>query len=300
MQLNNPKWVDEIIHKSTQPINTRIAEINAKLGNWVSSNSPIASIIIPVKNEENNILNCLDSLSRNNFSAPVEIIIVNNNSTDNTNQILSLLNVTTYEQPLAGIGWARQMGLEAASGNYVLTADADCIYHAEWISDMIKNLKKDKVVCISGLYSFIGDKINGRMKLQGYELLRNLIIKIRHRKHPYLNARGGCMGYVKSIALNIGYDTRNIRGEDGRLCYDFMSKGKVVIIDSIESRVWTYIKSEQSIQKGLFIGIINNLNKELWRSLSYFKRPRVHDTKYSENTPDSFSAFIKGWKKNKK
>lgn len=299
MQLKNPKWVDEILKKSTQPNNNRITEINTRLDNWVSSKSPIVSIVIPVKNEENNILNCLDSLSKNNFSGTVEIIIVNNNSTDNTNLILDKLNVTTFEQPLIGIGWARQMGLEAALGMYVLTADADCIYHGQWITAMLDNLKKDKVVCVSGRYSFIGDGVNGRIKLQLYELLRNLIIKIRHRKHPYLNARGGCMGYLKSIALDIGYDTRNLRGEDGRLCYDFMRKGKVAFIDSTESRVWTYINSEQPIKKGLFIGIIKNLNKELWRSLSYLRRPRVHDTKYSTNTPDSFRTFIKGWKKNR-
>ena len=299
MQLKNPKWVDEILKKSSQPINKRITEINTRLDNWVSSKDPFVSIVIPVKNEENNILNCLESLTKNNFSDTIEIIIVDNNSTDNTKLILDKLNITTCEQPLIGIGWARQMGLERALGKYVLTADADCIYHAKWISSMIDNLKKKQVVCISGRYSFIGDRLNGRMKLQVYELLRNLIVKIRHRKHPYLNARGGCMGYLKSIALDIGYDTRNLRGEDGRLCYDFMSKGKVEFIDSIESRVWTYIKSDQAIAKGLSIGIIKNLNKELWRSLSYLRRPKTHDTKYSANTPDSFRTFIKGWKKNK-
>ena len=296
MQLKNPKWVENILEQSNRSIESRIPELNTRLRELTSEN-PAVSVVIPAKNEQETIVNCLDSISRNQFADGIELIVVDNNSTDRTPELLKRIEVVHFDQEQSGIGWARQLGLEQAKGEYVLTADADCLYHEDWIETMLKALRGQEVVCVYGIYRFIGDHINGRLKLQSYELFRNLIVMIRGIRHSYLNARGGCMGYLRSAALTKGYDTRNLRGEDGRLCYDLMELGKVQAAKGEGASVWTTVKAQGNASKSWSGGIIQNLYRELSRSVKYFQRPKTHDTKTSENTPDSMDEVLRNWKK---
>src|SRR5690606_28868491 len=98
-------------------------------------------------------------------------------------------------------GPARQMGQENAIGEYVLLADADCIYPECWIDAMMDKLTLPGIVCVYGRYSFIADKGFPRWKLFLYEVLKDLIAELRHFKRPYLNALGMSMGYIKALGL---------------------------------------------------------------------------------------------------
>lgn len=295
--MKNPKWITTILARAKYSDKERIVSINEELRSFYEGEDPLISIIIPVKNEEKNILYCVESIIKNSVPNKCEILIVNNNSTDGTSNIIKKLEVIGADQPQPGVGWARQKGLELATGKYVLTADADCLYHKDWLKIMTTNLEKENVVCVTGAYSFIGDKNKSRLRLHIYESLRNLILKIRQKNHPYLNAWGGFMGYSREVALEVGYDIREQRGEDGRLCFDLMSKGEIFFLGNKEQVVWTYFKSTN---KGVGSStVFSGLWRELWRSLSYFQKPKAHDTKYSSNTPDSFKSFIKSIKRNK-
>lgn len=292
MFLKNPQWLKVLLNQSNTSIDERINAINLQLVSFYQGVDPLVSIVIPVKNEEKKILYCLESIVRNKTANKCEIIIVDNNSTDSTGDIINKLETKNALQPKPGVGWARQMGLEMAEGKYVVTADADCLYHENWLEIMLENLSKENVVCVTGAYTFIGKKPGGRWKLQFYEVLRNIILKIRQKNHPYLNAWGGFMGYLKQTALEVGYDTREQRGEDGRLCFDLMAKGKIEFLGNKEKIVWTYLKSGNKGTNSS--AVFSGLWREVWRSFSYFRKPKKHDTKYSANTPDSFKSIIKG------
>jgi hypothetical protein len=116
----NPSWVDSRLLKckSLDEIPTEIfRKINARLANHDST--PLASVVIPAWNEEVNIVRTLDSLSKSRTSFPFEIIVVNNNSTDRTQEALDKLpTVKSIFQPVKGCGPARQIGQENAQGKY--------------------------------------------------------------------------------------------------------------------------------------------------------------------------------------
>ncbi|MCH5720425.1 glycosyltransferase family 2 protein [Niabella hibiscisoli] len=196
-----PDWVkhhkysfgtyDEISNEVFDSINKRLDS--------TQSATPVVSILIAAWNEETNILNCVSSLSASKTKYPFEIIVINNNSTDQTQKTLDKLHVKALFQPVQGCGPARQLGQETALGDYILLADADCIYAEGWIEEMMNYLTKPGVVCVYGRYSFIPEQKYPRWQLYIFEKLKDVIAELRHFKRPYLNAYGISMGYVKNM-----------------------------------------------------------------------------------------------------
>lgn len=231
--------------------------INADLSNVIGPN-PLVSIVIPAWNEEINILRCLASLSKTKFDYPIEIIVVNNNSIDRTQETLGNLKVIRLFERKQGAGPARQLGQQNASGKYILLADADCLYPSCWVKTMINVLCSQGVVCVYGRYSFIGEPGFPRWQLFILEFLKDLVSEVRHFTRPYLNAYGISMGYIKEDGLKVGFIDQNIRGEDGQLCLELMMYGSIKQVRSGAARVWTgtrTLKRDGSLGRAFWIRI---------------------------------------------
>jgi glycosyltransferase involved in cell wall biosynthesis len=256
-------------------------EINMNLAKLRSEN-PLVSVIIPAWNEEVNILKTIASLASTKTIYPLEIIVINNNSTDGTQLTLNHLSIKSYFQHIQGWGPARQMGLEMANGEYVLLADADCIYPACWVDKMVNTLLQDDVVCVYGRYSFISENGYPRWKLFLLEKMKDLAAGLRHLKRPYLNAYGMSMGFVRKYGLKAGFVMHKIRGEDGRMCFDLMQYGKVKQVSSAKARVWTRprtLKLDGSFANALY----KRCKKEVKRLHTFLTPLPMHDTKSSTN-----------------
>jgi glycosyltransferase involved in cell wall biosynthesis len=282
--MKNPKWIYDHLYeyKYYEEIPQAVFdEINANLDK-VQSKEPLVTVVICAWNEEVNILKTISSMSRMHTAYPFEIIVVNNNSTDHTQDTLNRLRIKSCFQPVQGWGPARQMGLEQAAGKYVLMADADAIYPCMWLERMVNALQKPGVVCVYGRYSFIAEEGYPRWQLFIHEKMKDMVAGLRHFKRPYLNAFGLSMGFIKEYALKVGYVMHMIRGEDGRMCFDLMKYGKVLQVKSNSARIWTYprtLKKDGSLGKAL----INRVVKEINRLPKMFFPMAAHDTKTSAN-----------------
>ena len=83
------------------------------------------SVIIPVYNGEKYIQRCVDSVLNQTYS-DIEIIVINDGSTDNTENILkSYSNIVLINKENEGVSKARNTGLSLAKGDYVYFCDAD-------------------------------------------------------------------------------------------------------------------------------------------------------------------------------
>lgn len=296
----NPSWIntDLLKYEKLEDVPQAIFdEINAHLDK-LATQTPLVSIVIPAWNEEVNIIRCVYSLSKSITSFPFEIVVVNNNSTDRTQETLDRLNIRSYLQKIQGCGVSRQMGQEMAVGKYILLADADCLYPSVWIQKMMEALQQKDVVCVYGRYSFLVNEKQSRWQYFLYESLKDMVAELRHLKRPHLNAYGMSMGYIRELGLKIGFVERHIRGEDGRMCFDLMQLGKVKQVRSRAARVWTgsrTLDQEGSIFKAFF----NRVIKEVSRAPFYFIKQAPHDTKTSENDePSILKAFNKSKKSN--
>ena len=291
----NPAWIDRRLLQD-KPLDevspSLFAEIAQGLAHF-QSEEPLVSVVIPALNEEVSILRTLYSLSQNKTTYPTEIIVVNNNSTDRTQEVLDRLNVRSFLQLKPGWGPARQMGQEHAKGKYILMADADCFYPPRWIQRMITELDKSGVTCVYGGYKFLAPFGASRWKYFIYESLRNVIAAVRNLKRPWFNAVGMCMGYVKELGLKVGFIDRKMRGEDGRMCYELAQLGKIVQVRSDEVIVWTFPRTLQK-DGSLMLSVIHRAFVELVRFSSYFRKQVAHDTHTSRNfEPPTFRYFLK-------
>ncbi len=110
---------------------------------------------MPAYNEEASILKTLACLSKSVTNRSVEVIVVNNNSKDNTENIVNSTGAKCIKETRQGITPARNAGLAAAQGKYILNADADTIYPPDWIEEMVKPLDNDNITSVYGRFSFI-------------------------------------------------------------------------------------------------------------------------------------------------
>jgi len=281
------KNVSEIPDSLFDIVNTKLKKI--------SSESPTVSVVIPAWNEELNVFRTIESLSRNESQFSFEIVVVNNNSTDSTQNTLDRLYIRSFMQPQQGCGPARQLGQEMARGKYILTADADCFYPIHWVENMTRALEKKNVICVYGKYSFLGSKERARWKFFFYERLRDLAVELRHINRPYLNALGMTMGYHKEYGLKVGFVDHQVRGEDGRLCFDLMRYGKIDIVRGNSNRVWTTPRTLDK-EGNLLMSLFTRIVLELARLGQYFYKRAPHSTNTSQPYQSFLMRFFKKYK----
>lgn len=215
---------------------------------------PVVSVVMIAYNEEKRILASLWSLANNRSIYPFEIIVVDNNSTDSTADVLKMAGIPYYNQPLKGPSHARNKGLEHARGKYIVCIDSDTLYPPGYIEKMVKTLDKKGVAGVYGLWSYIPDKLFPRRKMFFYELLRDIHLVLLSFKSPERCVRGMVFAHRADLAREIGYKTNIKRGEDGYLAYRLKEYGKLRMILSLNARPYTStatIASDGSFVKAL-------------------------------------------------
>jgi glycosyltransferase involved in cell wall biosynthesis len=109
------------------------------------------SIIIPAFNEERLIEPCLQSISASlainskpGFTS--EIIVVDNNSTDNTADLARQAGARVVFEPINQIGRARNAGAAEATGDWLLFVDADSLLNPGLLADILRVIEDGKSV----------------------------------------------------------------------------------------------------------------------------------------------------------
>ncbi|EKE15471.1 MAG: glycosyltransferase [uncultured bacterium] len=101
------------------------------------------SVVIPVYNEEKLIKNCLDSLIMQDVKAD-EIIIVDNNCTDNTiNIVRKYSNIRIIKEKKQGMIPSRNTGFNNAKYEIIAKCDADTVLPVDWIKNIKYNFSRD-------------------------------------------------------------------------------------------------------------------------------------------------------------
>ncbi len=236
-------------------------DLRARLASF-SPEKPVATICIPAWNEELNLPRTLDTLANQICSVPVEILIVDNNSTDATAVLARELGVRVVNEPKQGIAFTRQRGLIEAKGEIYLCSDADTLYPPKWAETLIKPLSKPGISGVYGTYSFVPEGGISRFSLAIYELIAEKILEFRKFRREYLNVRGPNFAFRKADGIDVkGFEMKITRklgdrsvvyGEDGRMARKLGEIGKLKLLRSKETRIFTscrQLTSEGSLLK---------------------------------------------------
>jgi chlorobactene glucosyltransferase len=124
-----------------------------------SEETPLVSILVPARNEEDNITSCLESLLGQDYD-PFEVIVLDDQSTDQTRRILKRLSrkyphliILDGEPPppdRTGKSWACSQLADRAKGELLFFTDADTAHHPESLSSVTASLLGEEADLVTG------------------------------------------------------------------------------------------------------------------------------------------------------
>ena len=251
-------WYDKylsIYGKTADEIPDNICEEIKENLSTRQSNQPLISVVVIAYNEERRLAACLWSLSELQTQYPIEILGVNNNSKDRTEEVYQRLGLPYYNELQQSPGFARQCGLNHAKGKYHFCIDADTFYPPLYVDLMMTKLLKPDVACVSSFWSFYPDEKHSAFGLTMFELIRDSFLFIQHFKRPELCVRGMVFAFNADYARQVKIRTDIRRGEDGSLALSLKQFGKIAFLYNRKARPVTGY------------GTLNE--KSLWQSLLY-------------------------------
>lgn len=238
---------------------------------------PMISIVIPARDEERTILQILDSISKQQHTGSLEVIVVDNNSSssDRTGEIANAcgarvikytLEEDNPDKGLSQIALARQKGLIAAKGKYIISTDADGITTDQWVEKMIEPLKRDTTItCVTG-HVIHYDRENAlfAVALDAATMIGRPIAN-KTKIRPSVITLGANTAFRKVDALGIGgYDVRMYPGEDTDLGIRLSEIGGIKFVTGYEAAV--RVSPRRLEQGGIFdtFSHYSGMNKNLY------------------------------------
>jgi len=176
------------------------------------------SVIIPARNEENNIADCLRSVLQQQYPAHLfEVIVINDHSTDQTEAIvrslqqeysnLQLLNLidALKDKPLnAYKKKAIELAIAQSTGNWIVTTDADCLVQPEWLSLFDQYIQSQQPVFIAApvMFTHTGSFLSAFQLLDFISLQGITAAAVSAGYHTMCN--GANIAYRKDVFYEVG------------------------------------------------------------------------------------------------
>ena len=182
------------------------------------------SVIIPTFNEEENIAQCLVSLSHQNIPrTDYEIIVVDGGSKDATCEIAKKYADKVFTQTSKKVGGARNDGVNVANGDIVATTDADCILPPHWIKTLSEDFKDPRIVQIYGPVYPIEEGIGNRFSL----MLANTFARIGYYSKTFYYTLGCNTAFRKDAFTRAGMYRCIDAGDDLEIAMRMKDEGSI-------------------------------------------------------------------------
>ena len=193
------------------------------------------SIIIPTKNNGDILEKCLTSIQNLDYPKnKYEVIIVDGYSTDNTVEIAKKYGCKVVYENVGTIGGARNIGVKIAEGEYIVFTDSDCVVDRDWLKNLIREFKDEKIASVGGpnitpeddteFAKCVGDVLKF-LSTAGprYGFYTDKVMEIYH--NPTCNS-----AYRKSIFQEVGgFNPKLITCDDEELDYRIRKKGYKIL-----------------------------------------------------------------------
>ena len=112
-------------------------------------NVPRISIVIPAYNEANTITSCLEAIFAQEHPFD-EVIVVDNNSTDDTVALAAKFKVRIVNEPRQGVVYARDAGFDASDCDIIGRIDADTLLEANWTTELLRVFADEDIAAVTG------------------------------------------------------------------------------------------------------------------------------------------------------
>ncbi len=208
------------------------------------------SIVVLTYNSEKTISRCLSGIRENDYPREaLEVLVLDNGSTDHTLKIVEDMNVKYYSYPTLNISQLRNRGVKIAQGEIVGFVDSDCIVAKDWVSNVVRNFQNEDVGIVGNEYLLPPDA--SYFEKNWYrECNRGL-------KYNDLIPAGN-MAIKKCLFMKYGgFDESMQTGEDAYIAQKYRDKGIKVLSD------WRI----KSVHLGNAKDLRTYFKKEIWYGL---------------------------------
>jgi cellulose synthase/poly-beta-1,6-N-acetylglucosamine synthase-like glycosyltransferase len=220
-------------------------------------NKTFNSVVVAVRNEEKNILQCLDHLAKQNYPSHLfEIIIANDFSEDNTQKIvetfiesnkhLNIRLVNLFEILKGNAGSKKQAiaeGVKQSKGELIVTTDADCIMNTNWLKSIADYYETHEPYMICGPVVFSENNLFDKIQSLEFMSLIGIGAAAIQSRYP-LMCNAANLAFKREIFFETGRaDLKNepSSGDDTFLMFAIRSKynNKIAFLKSTDAIVTT-------------------------------------------------------------
>jgi cellulose synthase/poly-beta-1,6-N-acetylglucosamine synthase-like glycosyltransferase len=224
----------------------------------------LISVIVPAYNAAGTLGECLAALLEQSIPrSEYEVIVVDDGSTDSTQEVVKRYGVRLLSQPNQGPGAARNLGVSQARGEIVLFTDADCVPVREWIEEMVKPLAEPDVVAVKGAYRTHQKALLARF-IQA-EFAERYALLERERYVDFVDSHSAAYRKAEFMAAG-GFDPDFLLSEDVDLSYRLSRQGhkmifnpKAIVYHCHPETLWAYFRAK--------------FQRAYWRTKSYRQHP---------------------------
>ena len=234
--------------------------------------TPLVSVIVPAYNEEKSIGNTLNSILNLNYPKDkLEILVINDGSTDNTKGIVERIiknhpsfNIQLVNKENGGKGTALNLGLEKAKGEFFVCLDADSEPEPDCLIKMLPYFEDGKVATVLPLLKVKNPK-KLIEKIQWVEYLINLFYKklMGHINCVHVSP-GPFSAYRTDILRKVGGFDENNLTEDLEITlrlqkYDYriIQLLNVEVLTKAPNSLKAFYKQRNRWYKGTILNMIN-------------------------------------------
>ncbi len=252
------------------------------------------SVIIAAYNVERYIQRCVESIVKQTYS-DIEIIIINDGSTDNTQKICESLcekddRIILKNKYNEGQGVARNLGIKLSKGKYITFVDADDWLEIDALSNMMEGMNISGAEVVTGDIYYVNEYENGSKdkSLSKLRIEPNKKIYVKHERDLINRVRLFLWGKLYQRELFIDQDLQQPAHpfEDTVIITKLMSKIKCIY--HINVPVYNYLRNRQESTVNS-VESLSYMITSLREIELYYKRNNIFNEYYSSLKKLAFS-----------
>lgn len=212
---------------------------------------PSVTVIVPAFNAKATLPQCLEALGKQSYPEDLRrVIVVDDGSTDGTNEIAAGFGVQVISQPNKGPAAARNLGAREAQSEIILFTDSDCEPLDDWIAEMAAPFSDPRVAGTKGFYLTNQSSLTARFVQAEYETkYRGLRLR---ETIDFIDTHAAA--YRRDVFLeNGGFDTsyKGATAEDVEFSYRLSARGfrmvpapNAYVIHRHPESIWDYFRKK--------------------------------------------------------
>lgn len=233
---------------------------------------PVVSIIVPVYNTEKYLAKCIDSILAQTFN-DFECLLIENGSADNSDSLCDEYaekdsRIKVVHQEGKGVSFARNTGLDMASGQWIVFVDSDDWIESDLLEVALNTAQEHPADIIQWNYISEG----GRQIKKSKQLLAGAFTVSPDKELPGWFAMIWSRMYSKALIdeNNIRFDTELFFGEDGLFSVQTLASAKTIW--NTDKELYHYVNRTDSIINSMDINAVNNKILAAERIEEYLRR----------------------------